>query len=356
MTRPFPLPGDINSGVKHTRPAVHVVRAACAHLRSFTSGLTPSNAAERMFGRDLGTDVILKGATAPATTTGANWASALAGVAIYDTIQSITSLSAAAEVISRGLKITMDGIAEHRVPGRVLNAAAAGQWVAENAPAPARQLSFSNAAILRPRKLSVIMAYTREQAESSNIENIVRATLGEATGLALDAKMFSSDVAGAAPAGLFNGVAPLTPASGGGATPGEAAATDIGALFGALAANGGGKTAVIVAAMPQAVRLKLIAGPKFDFDILASTSLPSGVVGVIELASFCSGFSNLPEFKVGRDATIHMEDTAPSDPIMAGVPVRSMYQLDSIALKMDLWAAYGLRATGHAQWISATTW
>src|SRR5262249_56873250 len=102
-------------------------------------------------------------------------------------------LPAAEELTSGGLKRNLAGVAELRVPGRVPNAAAAGAWVSEGAPAPARQLSFSNAATLRPRKLSVIMAYTREQAESSNIENIVRATLGEATGLALDAKMFSAD-------------------------------------------------------------------------------------------------------------------------------------------------------------------
>src|SRR5262249_17259984 len=174
------LPGDV--GIKHARPAVHVVRAACAHLRSFVTGQTPSNAAEKMFGRDFGTDVILKAATAPAQTTVTGWAKELAGVAIYDMIQSITSISAGADLIARSLKLNLDGIAELRVPGRVLNAAAAGQWVAEGAPAPARQLSFSNAAILRPKKLSVLSAYSREQAESSNIENIVRATLGEATG------------------------------------------------------------------------------------------------------------------------------------------------------------------------------
>src|SRR5262249_3373265 len=150
MDKQLPL---VPEDIRKARACVYLNRAACAHLRSFVTGQTPSNAAERMFGRDPATDVILKAATAPAQTTVPGWAKGLAGVAIYDTIQSIPSISAAAEVISRGLKITMDGIAEHRVPGRVLNAAAAGQWVTEGAPAPARQLSFLNAAILRPRKL-----------------------------------------------------------------------------------------------------------------------------------------------------------------------------------------------------------
>jgi len=41
---------------------------------------------------------------------------------------------------------------------------------------------------------------------------------------------------------------------------------------------------------------------------------------------------------------------------MGGVPVRSMFQLDSTALRMNLWAAYGMRAVGHVQWCSGVTW
>src|SRR5262249_4467014 len=120
--------------------------------------------------------------------------------------------------------------------------------------------------------------------------------------------------------------------------------------------NGAGKTAVIVAAMPQAVRLKLIAGPKFDYDIIGSTALAAGTVAAIEVASFVSGFSSTPEFETGRDATVHMGDTSPADPIMAGVPVRSIFQIDATALRTRLWASWGLRATGHAQFITGTTW
>jgi hypothetical protein len=147
-------------------------------------------------------------------------------------------------VISRGLQLNLDGIAELRTPGRVLNAAAAGQWTQEGMSAPIRVLSFSNAAILRPRRLSVISVFTREMVESSNIEAIVRQTLGEATGLALDAQMFSANAASAsAPAGLFAGTAPLVPTAGGGVAAMEG---DLKNLFAALAAVGAGKTAVIV--------------------------------------------------------------------------------------------------------------
>ena len=343
-----------NVHVQRVRPAVHIVRAACSHLRAFVEKSTPANSARRVYGNDLVTVIVLRSATSAADTTSTNWAKELAGVAIYDMVQSITSISAGAALIDRGLKLSMDHIAEYRVPGRTISAAAAGMWTSEESPAPARQLSFSNAAVLRPRKLSVIIAATNEQIRSSNIEAIVRQTLGEAAGLALDGQMFSATAGDTAkPPGLFVGVTGQTPTAGGGINAIEG---DLKNLFAALAAAGGGKTAVIVAAVPQATALKMTVGPQFDVPIIGSTGLSAGMVAVVESASFVSRFSLVPEFSVSNQAIYHAEDTAPADPIMSGTPVKSLFQTDAIALKMDLWAAYGLRAAGHAQFVSPVSW
>lgn len=335
-------------------PSTYLVRAAVAHLKAFIDGGTPEQMARSLYGRDTVTPTILRAATGTAKTTTIGWAAELARIAIFDLVQSITSISAAATIIDRGMQINMDGIAEYRIPGRVLNVGAAGIWTAEDAPAVVRQLSFSNAAFLHARKLTCIMSYTREQAESSNIEAIVRQTMGEAVGLALDGQMFSATAEDASkPAGLFYGIAGQTPTTGGGVAAMEG---DLKNLFTALAAQQGGKNAVIVAALPEAVVLKMHVGPKFDYDILASTGIPAGSVAVIELGSFVSGFGSTPQFTVSRDAALHFDDTAPADPIMGGVPVHSMYQVDGLALRMTLRAAWGLRAPGHAQWLTGATW
>src|SRR5262249_13966032 len=276
--------------------------------------------------------------TVPAETAVTGWAQEIARVAIYDMIQSVTSLSAAAEVISRGLKITMDGIAVHRVPGRVVNPAQAGAWIAEGDPAPARSLVVPSAAILQPRRLSVMYPYSREQAESSNIENIVTATMSESSGLKLDATMFSANAGDAAtPPGLLFGVAPITPTAGGGSAAMDG---DLKNLFAALAAQGAGKTAALICAMPQAITLKATVGPKWDIDIIASTVLAAGTVVALEVASFVSGFSAVPVFRVNNVSTYHAEDTSPTQ-VTGGtpspaVPVHSLFQTDSIGLYMDL--------------------
>src|SRR5262249_17057689 len=160
MVKPVSLRLE-DADVRKARPAVSVYRAAPAHLGSFVTGATPANAAKAMFGNDVVTDLILRAPTSPAAISGtAGWAQSLEGVAIYDLIQSIVSLSAAANIIDRSLKLNMDGIAEYRVPGRILNPAAAAQCVGESLAAPFRALRFANYAILRPRKLQVLTTYS----------------------------------------------------------------------------------------------------------------------------------------------------------------------------------------------------
>jgi hypothetical protein len=332
-----------------SRPAVYLVRAAAAHLRGFITGETPQRVASDLFG-DSVTDIVLRSATTQAAVSGTSaWAASIAGVAVYDLVQSVTSISAAADLIGRAMKLNMDGIAEQRVPGRTL---VAGTWVGEGMAAPVKALTFANDAILRPRKLQVLTTYSRELAEHSNIEAVVRQTLGESCALSLDLQMLSNDAGGSdRPPGLFNGVTPITATTGGGDA---AMHGDIAALFAALASKGGGKSAVIVAAMPQAVRLKLVAGPKFDHDILESTALAAGTVAVIEAASLVSGFGSTAEFSTSKVGVVHAEDTTPAD-ISGAVPVKSLYQIDAIGLRTTLFAAWA-RAAGHAQFLTGATW
>jgi hypothetical protein len=79
-------------------------------------------------------------------------------------------------------------------------------------------------------------------------------------------------------------------------------------------------------------------------------------VAAIEVNSFVSGFSNAVEFTTSKVAALHMEDTAPATSLMTGVPVRSMFQIDALALKTTLWASWGMRAANHVAWIQSATW
>jgi hypothetical protein len=293
-----------------------------------------------------------RAATTPTTTTSA---AALAPMMVSDLIASIATLSAAAKLISLGTQVNLTGIGSMRAPGRVTNAANAGTWIEEGLPIPMRAMLVTGA-ILVPKKLAVLTSYTRESAESSNLEELVRVTISESTGLALDQKMFSADAASAAaPAGLLNGVTPLTAATGGGQA---ALVSDVSKLISALGIAGAGLAPLLVAAVPQAISLKLFAGPQFDIPILASASLPAGTVIALEPSSFISGFVSPPDFSTSTGAATHEEDTAPA-PIVGSsgtaAPVRSFFQTDVTGLKMLLRAAWALRAK-HLAFVQGTTW
>jgi hypothetical protein len=277
-------------------------------------------------------------------------------------IAAVASLSAGADVITRGTIVPFDGFGSIRVPGRAFaaNNADAGQWVAEGAPIPNRQLSFTSGVTLTPRKLAVLVTFSREMAEASAIEAISRAMISEAVGLALDAQLFSATAGDATkPGGLLVGVTPIG-ATGAGASPAEAAAGDIGNLVEALAANHGGKTPLFIAAPKQAAALKLFAGPHFDYPVISSASLAAGTIIAVEMASFVSAWAPEPEFVTVKAATIHMEDVAPADIVGVGgavaVPVRSLFQVDAIGLRMVLRASWGMRAAGHVQVVTGTNW
>jgi hypothetical protein len=345
--------GSDEPRVFRARPAVVLFRTCAAHARAFATRTTPEAAARAMFGdADQPTAALTRAASTQATTTDPTWAGALARQAVDDTIAAVASVSAGADLLTRGRKVDMTGISHLTVPGRIVNAAAAGSWVAEGNPIPVSNQAVTAGAVIEPRKLAVISTFSSELAASSNVEEFTRTVVSESMGLALDAAMFSNAVDdGAHPAGLFHNVAPLTATAGGGLA---AMQGDLKALAAALAAAGGGKNPVIVAAVPQAMTLKLTAGPLFvDAPILASTALATGIVAMIEASSLVSGFAAVPQFSRSDLGALHMSDT-PTD-ISGAVPVKSMWQEDLFALKTILRGSWSMRAP-HVAYITDATW
>jgi len=212
-------------------------------------------------------------------------------------------------------------------------------------------------AAVEPRKLAVISVFSRELAESSNVEAMTRALITEAAALAFDAAIFSSNADdGAHPAGLLYNVTPLVPTAGGGQA---AMMGDLSALAGALATAGGGLNPVIVANSPQAMTLQLFTGPNFKTPVLPSSQVPAKTVIMVEASSLVSGFAAVPEFETSSVSLMHYEDSAPGDINSGGtaaVPVRSTFQTDTFALKMILRGSWAMRAAGHVQFITGATW
>src|SRR5262249_36760781 len=100
-----------NGNARREQALASLVRSCIAIARgTFETGTTPSEIARRLFGaeaaRDLG--VIERAASAPAATTQTGWAAELAHVTL-EFLASLIPISAAANVLSRGLQLRFDG-------------------------------------------------------------------------------------------------------------------------------------------------------------------------------------------------------------------------------------------------------
>lgn len=347
----FPLvPEDLER-----EPSLAIVRAAAAHIRAGPNRRSVDLADEI---DDEPAQIILRSDTAPAKLSTTGWAKELAARGLADFVVGLAPLSAGAALIAGALQVPLNSWAGVVIPGYLVNANDAGGFVGEGEPIPVRSLNIYPSVLLAPSKIGVITPYSRELAEYSNFETIVKQILGESTGLALDAAIFSTAAADATrPAGLLFNNVPITATGNGGVA---ALATDVENLLDALSTAGGGRDVVFIAPLAQAGALKAWAGPKFDYPILTSAALTKGTVLAIERSAFVSTFMPIPQFSVTKVGVLHMS-TAPTE-IVSGTgpttadPARALYQTDTLALRTILRCSFGMRGSGLVQQIQNVTW
>jgi hypothetical protein len=225
----------------------------------------------------------------------------------------------------------------------------------------------------------VITTWTREIDEHSipAIEGLLRQAIQEDTAVSLDSVLLDTNAATVVrPAGLFNGVAPLTPTAGGGF---NALVGDLKQLSGAILTGTQGNIRAMAWLMnPQQVlsasltsapgvgvfpfKDELGRGQLLTYPVIDSGTVPLGTVGVLDAADFVSVGGEGPRFEISDQATLHMEDTAPlpigseGTPPTVAAPVRSLFQTDSIALRLILPINWALRRTGVVAWTQGVTW
>jgi hypothetical protein len=291
-------------------------------------------------------------------------ASDLGITSIADISPIIAPASAFSALVASGITVSLAGVTSKFVPARIVSGADAGNFVVEGGPIPVTQSTISAGPEIKPFKLACIVVLTRELAEHSvsDAEVIIQSMLSEAATLKLDSICLGSAAATAAqPQGLLFGVS-----AAGTATPNTAGAItalagDIEKLMSALAANGAGVSPIFICAPPQVASMRLLCGLRFDYPVIASVGVTAGTIIAVEGPSFVSGFSGVPEFFTSTQAVLHM-DSAPTalsmvgSPNLVSAPDRSIYQSDCVAVKMVLRVGWGLRASGHATYISSVAW
>jgi Phage capsid family len=238
------------------------------------------------------------------------------------------------------------------VPGIAVPAA---DFVAEAAPIPAITVPTSAGAVLVPHKIAVITSLTGEVLRSSNAEVMVGQALVEATGPAVDKALFSSTAAAPdRPAGLLAGIAALTPTATGG-QKGEVLVDDLQKLATAIAPVAGNGGIVLVASPDAAVALVLRLPASVTWPVLTSSSLAARTVIAVAANAVVSVVEGTPVIDASQDSDIQ-SDTAPAADGSLGTPRYSMFQKDSVALRLVWPLTWALRTPAAAAWMSAVNW
>jgi HK97 family phage major capsid protein/HK97 family phage prohead protease len=322
-------------------------------------------------------DWVQRAATAPATTTTTGWAAELVQTQYAELISFLFAASVYQPLSAEGVRYTLGRYGQISIPVESATPTVAGSFVAEGAPIPVRQEAFTPITI-GLKKLGVISSYTRELFEHSqpNIDTQLRDRMGRDTSVAVDTVLLDNNPATTVrPAGLRNGVSGLTPTAGGGFV---ALVADLKQLLNVLIAANSLRAPVWIMNPEQALSISLTsaatavgvfpfkeeiqAGTLLGYPVIKSMTVPLTMVIIVDAADFASLTGDDARFEMSDQATLHMEDTTPlaigtaGAPPTVAAPTRSMFQTDSIALRMILPMNWIMRRVGLVGWVTGVTW
>lgn len=375
VRKPFALP------TKKVEPLDYVFRALTVKVKAHIEKRSEIDVLRETYGEDVTTkavfDTVIRAAVAPADTATPAWAGALVQTAIGDFFDLLLPQSVYPGLSARGGRFGFGRNGTVSLPTRSATPTVAGSFVGEGSPIPVRRAGFTSIT-LTPKKMAVITTMTREITERSTpqIEALLRNAIQEDTAVAIDSVLLDANAATTVrPAGLRNGVTTAAGTAGGGFA---AVVADLKGMLGSLitATNGNVRNPVWLMNPAQALALSLTqnAGGDFPFEqeinngrfrgygVIQSSTIPAGVVMLLDAADFFSATGDDPRFDVSDQAVLHMEDTTPlqigtaGTPNTVAAPVQSMFQTDSLALRMILPMSWAMRRTGVIVERTAVTW
>jgi len=104
-------------------------------------------------------------------------------------------------------------------------------------------------------------------------------------------------------------------------------------------------------------------GTLVGYPVVVSSTVPATMVILINAADLMVAQGDAPQFSVSAQATIQFEDTTPlqittgaQGSAVAATPVRSMFQTDSLALRMILPMNWAMLRAGSVAWVTGVTW
>lgn len=348
-----------------------IVRAAVCHLLAHIGKQSLDQVLEERYPGHEATAVVTKADIPPATTTASGWASQLVETAMAEFLALLPATAIYPTLRSMGLGLSFGpNSGAIKIPFSSSTDALAGGFVLEGDPIPVGRMTLDSVT-LTPHKFGIIVPMTREVMRYTNpaIEAVVRDELLARTAIKLDTLLLDANAGTATrPAGLRYNVSAAGSAYGGGDY--KAFLEDMKTLLAPFDTANAGRKLALIMNPAQARSVRMMEGPNSsgfgwanqflsDFRLVVSTTATAGTVIAVDAADFVTGTGDSPMFEASEQATIHMSDTplpiVSGDPATAD-PVRSMFQTNSVALRMLMDVTWAMRRGGMVQWISGVSW
>jgi HK97 family phage prohead protease len=344
-----------------------------------------------MLGRGL--MIMEKAATAPAMTTVAGWAAELVQTGYGQFLDELVpaSIYGKLSMLASAQRFSFGSFGKIVIPRR--NTPTLGQtgdlsgaFVGEGKPIPVRR-GILGSVTLTPKKMGVISEFTQEMAKQSipQIEQIIRNGMVNDTGMSIDAALLDANAeTPIRPGGLGTGVVAIPGAAG---ADEAALRLDLAAVIAPfIAANAAAGLAFLVnpgtklaltlmtnaLGMPSMFSVQAAAGTLAGYPLLDSTMVATKTLWLVRYADFASANNDTPEFSVSDQSTLHEVEGYSADmtagaevlPIATGAagaavvatPVRSLWQTDSLAIRMILPMDWAMVRAGMVQKVTAITW
>jgi HK97 family phage major capsid protein/HK97 family phage prohead protease len=362
---------------KKIEPVEYTWRAMVVALRSFASQTNPEQVLRNLYGNDEGTQIILRAAVNPAMTGTAGYAAELVQIAYGGFLDRLIANSLYGPLSETGMRIDFGSNGVVKIPTRTSASKAAGAWVGEGSPKPVKKISLAPIT-MTPTKLAVITTFTEEMAFYSTpaIQGILQKAMTDDTQESIDGFLIDNVAASASrPAGLLNGVTPVTASVA--ATTVQKVIDDLNSLIKPMEAVGGGGKIVLMVNPAQARSLTMVTTTTGDFvfdglaqaaakfgisRIVSSRTVPVGQVIAVDAEWFATATGDTPRFAVSNEATLHEEDTTPlalgttGTPNVVAAPMRSLFQTDSIAIRLSIYVTWAMTRASMVQTITAVGW
>jgi len=358
----------------------YLVRGAVVTYIAKATNRSVEETRQKVYGDDDGTkamcEIVTRAASAPAMTTVTGWAAELVQQTYADLMPLLMPKAILTRLAPKGLTLSFGASGRIVIPTRSRTPSLAGSFVGEGLAIPVRQGAFTSQTLV-PKKMAVISTWTREMGDHSvpAIEGLIRQAISDDTSVAIDSVLIDANPATTIrPAGLLNGVAATTATAGGGIA---ALVGDIVGLINSISANTYGnvrnlvwlanQTDLLRASMLSAAntgifpfRDEIRGGTLNGIPLIDSATVPAKTLILVDAADFVVVGGEAPRMEMSDQATLHMEDTNPTDlvasPSTVAAPQRSLFQTDSLALRMVMPLNWLQRRAGTVAWTQSVTW